>query len=154
MHVMVHCTCDTCWCIHMWYMLVHSHVVHSHVVHVGIFAHLVHVGAFTCDACLLYSPLCCSFHVTNFSIEGFPFFLGIAIYCFEVKVGLPSWLITHVSFQRGRGSSCHWKLPLQRRSGAASESKQCTRHGWAGGRVHVHSTSPQSWAAILKGLSY
>ena len=33
----------------------------------------------------------CSFHVTNFSIEGFPFFLGIAIYCFEVKGGLPSW---------------------------------------------------------------
>ncbi len=26
------------------------------------------------------------FHTRNFSLEGFPFFLGIAIYCFEVSL--------------------------------------------------------------------
>ena len=28
----------------------------------------------------------CSFHIQNFSLEGLPFYLGVAIYCYEVCI--------------------------------------------------------------------
>lgn len=76
-----------------------------------------------CD--LLY--FACSFHIRNFSIEGFPFFLGIAIYCFEVSfafLGYQQAKRYHIcSYPRGQDSSCHWKHLQPKRLRAVSEGK-------------------------------
>ena len=65
-------------------------------VHVYVHQVLVYTRWCTCIETYVVTCLCanlslpsflllCSYHIRNFSLEGLPFFLGVAIYCYEVS---------------------------------------------------------------------